>query len=82
MWCGSHRDAVAPQTVVVPQRGIWGTAGVNGMNIDKAIDNEGEYLRIESEAERLDDVVKENAALLKVPRPTPRRLSSDGPVST
>jgi hypothetical protein len=27
-------------TVVVPQRGIWGTAGISGANIDEHIDNE------------------------------------------
>lgn len=24
-----------PLTIVVPQRGMWGTAGINGLNIDK-----------------------------------------------
>ena len=28
-------------TVVVPNRGIWGTAGIGGANIDPAIDNQG-----------------------------------------
>mmetsp|Transcript_16173 Transcript_16173/g.45066 ORF Transcript_16173/g.45066 Transcript_16173/m.45066 type:complete len:648 (-) Transcript_16173:208-2151(-) len=55
-----------PPPVIVPQRGIWGTAGVGGMNIDSAIDNEGEYLQVQTRPERLDDIVREKALLLKV----------------
>jgi hypothetical protein len=29
--------------LVVPNRGIWGTAGVDGMNIDHAIKNDGAF---------------------------------------
>ena len=58
--------AAAPSPVIVPQRGIWGTAGVGGMNIDMAINNEGAYLRVHTQPERLDDVVKEKGILLKV----------------
>ena len=32
-------------TVVVPQRGIWGTAGIGGANIDEHIDNEARACR-------------------------------------
>lgn len=34
------------QVVVVPNRGIWGTAGIDGSNIDEGISNDGEYLRV------------------------------------
>lgn len=44
-------------TVVAPQRGIWGTAGVDGANIDTVIDNEGRYERVEVRGERLDAVL-------------------------
>eukprot|EP00873_Tetraselmis_striata_P042505 jgi/Tetstr1/462769/TSEL_007721.t1 len=55
------------QTVIVPQRGIWGTAGIGGMNIDRAIDNEGAYMRVESASERVDEVVAGHpVALMKV----------------
>lgn len=43
-------------TVVVPQRGIWGTAGIDGANIDHLIDNEGEYERVAVNGESLDQV--------------------------
>jgi len=59
-------DDRLPQSVVVPQRGIWGTAGINGMNIDPAVDNEGDYMKVLAVPERLDDVVSEKAVLLKV----------------
>jgi hypothetical protein len=37
------------------------------MNIDRAIDNEGAYLQVVSLSERIDEVVNEPVALLKVP---------------
>ena len=43
-------------TVVVPQRGIWGTAGIDGANLDELIDNEGDYERVQVSGERVDDV--------------------------
>lgn len=55
-------------TIIVPNRGIWGTAGVGGMNIDPAVPNDGGYDHITREAERLDTVVMgdENVLILKV----------------
>ncbi|KAI8471235.1 MAG: hypothetical protein J3K34DRAFT_458460 [Monoraphidium minutum] len=44
-------------TVVVPQRGIWGTAGIDGANIDEFIDNAGAYQRINVTGEALDNVL-------------------------
>ena len=49
----------------MPQRGIWGTAGIGGLNIDPAIDNQGAILEVVSVPERLDDVIQQDAALLK-----------------
>ena len=34
-------DAGGQLEMVVPQRGIWGTAGIGGANLDGTIDNEG-----------------------------------------
>ncbi|GBG00148.1 hypothetical protein Rsub_12839 [Raphidocelis subcapitata] len=54
-------------TVVVPQRGIWGTAGIDGANIDHLIDNEGEYERVRVSGESLDQVLADrHVDLLKV----------------
>ena len=55
-------------TIIVPNRGIWGTAGVGGMNIDPAVPNDGGYDHITRKAERLDTVVMadENVLILKV----------------
>ena len=36
----------ANYTVVVPQRGFWGTASIGGANIDEFIDNEGDYKKV------------------------------------
>ena len=52
----------------VPNRGIWGTAGVGGWNIDRAIDNVGEYDTVTKTADRLDTVVQEEVLLMKVGR--------------
>ena len=54
--------------ILVPQRGIWGTAGVGGWNIDPAINNEGDLMRLHVKTERLDDVVEINrdVAIMKV----------------
>lgn len=30
----------------MPNRGIWGTAGIDGANIDTGIENDGEYLKV------------------------------------
>lgn len=29
--------------VIIPQRGIWGLASIGGANLDKGVDNQGEY---------------------------------------
>lgn len=40
-------------TVVVPQRGIWGTAGIDGANIDANVDNKGEYQQVGTQSVQL-----------------------------
>lgn len=52
--------------LTVPQRGIWGTAGIGGLNIDRGIDNQGEYETVQAVGERVDEVVHEDVLLLKV----------------
>lgn len=52
-------------TIVVPNRGIWGTAGVGGANIDSNIQNDGEYDRIEKETDRVDNVIAEEVLIMK-----------------
>jgi len=54
--------------IVVPQRGIWGTAGVGGWNIDNNVDNEGGLQRLNVRTEPLDDVaaIDRDVAILKV----------------
>ncbi len=54
--------------MLVPNRGIWGTAGIDGLNIDNAVRNEGALLELAVSSERLDDVVSpdDEIALLKV----------------
>ncbi len=47
----------SPVTITVPSHGIWGTAGIGGLNIDHAIEgNKVEELSIESTT--LDTAVK------------------------
>jgi FkbM family methyltransferase len=54
-------------TVVVPKRGIWGTAGIDGANIDAGIDNEGAYEVLAASGEALDEVLgAAHVDLLKV----------------
>jgi hypothetical protein len=36
----------ANYTVVAPQRGIWGTASIDGSNIDTSVDNHGPYHKV------------------------------------
>ncbi|GFR50178.1 hypothetical protein Agub_g12345 [Astrephomene gubernaculifera] len=50
--------------MVVPARGIWGTAGIDGLNIDPAIQSTQESIEVASV--RLEDEVKEDVLLLKV----------------
>lgn len=47
-------------------RGIWGTAGIDGANIDGAIKNEGDYDKITRRVERVDEVVKEDVLVMKI----------------
>ncbi|GAX77184.1 hypothetical protein CEUSTIGMA_g4630.t1 [Chlamydomonas eustigma] len=51
--------------MVVPSHGIWGTAGIDGLNIDKAI-HSSNNVKISVPSIRLEDVVKEDVLLLKV----------------
>ncbi|KAG2497660.1 hypothetical protein HYH03_004399 [Edaphochlamys debaryana] len=70
----SHRvdvraAAVSNQTsqalrMVVPSTGIWGTAGLGGLNIDHAIEGKKEEIQVPSV--RLEDEVKEDVLLMKV----------------
>ncbi|GAB4819835.1 hypothetical protein N2152v2_006881 [Parachlorella kessleri] len=59
-------DHLAKLLIVAPKRGSWGTAGVNGVNIDKWVDNEGPYDQLRMTSERTDQIVKENVLLMKV----------------
>lgn len=52
--------------LTVPQRGIWGTAGIGGLNIDGSVDNQGDYEIVKAMGERVDEVVGEDVLLLKV----------------
>lgn len=52
-------------TIVVPNRGIWGTAGIDGSNIDGAIPNEGDYDKVVRPVERVDEVVQEDVLIMK-----------------
>ncbi|KAG2454619.1 hypothetical protein HYH02_000460 [Chlamydomonas schloesseri] len=50
--------------MVVPARGIWGTAGIDGLNIDRAIASSKDEIEVPSV--RLEDEVKQDALLLKI----------------
>ncbi|KAG2484627.1 hypothetical protein HYH03_016581 [Edaphochlamys debaryana] len=50
--------------MVVPSKGIWGTAGIDGLNIDRAIQASKEEIDVPSV--RLEDEIKEDVLLLKV----------------
>ncbi|KAG1672226.1 hypothetical protein FOA52_002927 [Chlamydomonas sp. UWO 241] len=52
-------------TMVVPSRGIWGTASIGGANIDQAV-VESTNVNISVPSVRLENVVKEDVLLLKV----------------
>lgn len=41
-----HCGPMQMQVVQVPNRGIWGTAGIDGANIDRGIANDGDYRRV------------------------------------
>lgn len=61
-------DTSINYTLIVPQRGVWGTAGIGGKNVDPAIDNQGDYERVTAAAELLDAVLgaEKEVLLLKV----------------
>mmetsp|Transcript_5720 Transcript_5720/g.12635 ORF Transcript_5720/g.12635 Transcript_5720/m.12635 type:complete len:565 (+) Transcript_5720:140-1834(+) len=50
--------------MVVPNKGIWGTAGIEGSNIDSSIKSEYETHHVPSYT--LDELVKEDVILMKV----------------
>lgn len=50
--------------MVVPSAGIWGTAGIDGLNIDKSVGGATESLSVPSVT--LDGAIKEDVLLLKV----------------
>ncbi|KAG2484626.1 hypothetical protein HYH03_016580 [Edaphochlamys debaryana] len=50
--------------MVVPSKGIWGTAGIDGLNIDRAIEASMEEINVPSV--RLEDEIKEDVLLMKV----------------
>ncbi|GIL87966.1 hypothetical protein Vretimale_6338 [Volvox reticuliferus] len=50
--------------MVVPARGIWGTAGIEGLNIDTSI--QSDHSSIEVPSVRLEDEIKSDVLLLKV----------------
>eukprot|EP00884_Botryococcus_braunii_P020609 jgi/Botrbrau1/7231/Bobra.0021s0016.1 len=52
--------------VLAPQQGIWGTASIGGFNIDKTLGGGFPNEKVEVAGERLDAVVKEDVALLKI----------------
>jgi hypothetical protein len=66
----SDSPAGTVHKMVVPNRGIWGTAGIDGLNIDhhNAMRDDGMLKEIQVASERLDDVVApgDEIALLKV----------------
>ncbi|KAG1673075.1 hypothetical protein FOA52_013144 [Chlamydomonas sp. UWO 241] len=52
-------------TLVVPSRGYWGTAGIDGLNIDNSIPG-ATFESMNATSVRLADVVKEDVLMLKV----------------
>ncbi|GAX85604.1 hypothetical protein CEUSTIGMA_g13019.t1 [Chlamydomonas eustigma] len=53
-----------PMKMVVPSSGIWGTAGIDGLNIDKNIPGTTEEILVQSLT--LNNVIQEDLLLLKV----------------
>lgn len=53
-----------PLQLVVPSTGIWGTAGIGGLNIDTSIPGQTETMTLPGV--RLEDIVQEHVLLLKV----------------
>eukprot|EP00798_Chlamydomonas_sp_ICE-L_P008195 gene8195-1457_t len=60
----SHEGGGKELQMVVPSAGIWGTAGIDGLNIDGNIKSENEKLMIPSYT--LDELIKEDVLLMKV----------------
>ncbi|KAG2488205.1 hypothetical protein HYH03_013199 [Edaphochlamys debaryana] len=50
--------------MVVPSKGVWGTAGIEGLNIDNAIEASKEEVELPSV--RLEDEIKEDVLLMKI----------------
>jgi FkbM family methyltransferase len=60
----SHMTGGPELKLVVPSNGIWGTAGIDGLNIDQSIRSNNEEIHVKSVT--LDEVVSEDVLLLKV----------------
>ncbi|GAX85607.1 hypothetical protein CEUSTIGMA_g13022.t1 [Chlamydomonas eustigma] len=60
----SHKTGGPELKLVVPSKGIWGTAGIDGLNIDVSINSDNEEILVKSVT--LDEVVSEDVLLLKV----------------
>ena len=54
----------ASLTLIVPSNGIWGTAGIDGLNIDKNV--QGSHQKITTTSMTVTDAVKEDVLLMKV----------------
>ncbi|KAG2488218.1 hypothetical protein HYH03_013212 [Edaphochlamys debaryana] len=50
--------------MMVPSNGVWGTAGIDGLNIDNAIEASKEEIEVPSV--RLEDEIKEDELLMKI----------------
>eukprot|EP00884_Botryococcus_braunii_P020612 jgi/Botrbrau1/7234/Bobra.0021s0018.1 len=66
-----HATVVAPESdkqyeVLVPQQGIWGAAGIGGVNIDTNLGGGLQPEVVVVPGERLDAMVKEDVALMKI----------------
>ena len=48
----------------VPERGIWGTASVDGLNVDPSV--KATVYTVTAPTETLDDVVREKACMMKL----------------
>ena len=63
--------------VHVPQRGIWGTASVDGLNVDPSI--RSTKYEVDVVTERLDDVVTEQAIAAPAHHPAHHRPTTGPP---
>ena len=55
---------IAHHVLQVPRRGIWGTASVDGLNVDPSIPSK-KYV-VSARTETLDQVVRERACIMKL----------------